>query len=428
MAKHGKNRVVRPVQPVQRKIEIQLPLRMTDVLEGARNAFFELCVDAGRAVLDVLMEEDREALCGPKGAHASERRAYRHGSTPSEITLGGRRVVMRRPRVRSLEGEELSLRTFEHVTSRDPLDAHTLSAIGGGVSGRDYAQTLEVLPHGERERSVSQSSVSRRFVALTQQQMSAWLTTPIGDRHVRIVMIDGKVFRDHTVLIALGITEKGEKIVLGVREGTTENATVARALLRDLLERGVASDQPMLFVVDGGTGIRKAIRECFGSLAWIQRCQVHKLRNVLEHLPEHKRASVQRSMGQAWSAKSFELGLKLLQRLAQSLEREHFGAAQSLREGMAETLTLHKLGLNNDTLARTLRTTNPIENLMGSTERYTRNVKRWRHGSMILRWVSAAVRHAQQSFRRIRGHREIPALLRALAKTHSSMDTAKAAA
>jgi len=427
VAKHGKNRVVRPVPTAQRKIEIQIPLRMTDVLEGARNTFFELCVDAGRAVLDVLMEEDREALCGPKGAHVPERRAYRYGSTSSEITLGGRRVVMRRPRVRSVAGEELSLRSFEHVAGRDPLDAHTLSAIGAGVSGRGYAQTLEVLPRGERERSVSQSSVSRRFVALTQQQMSEWLTTPIGDRNVRVVMIDGKVFRDHTVLIALGIAENGEKIVLGLREGTTENSTVTRDLLRDIIERGVASDQPILFVIDGGKGIRKAIRECFGSLAWVQRCRIHKLRNVLEYLPQSQRASVQRRLRQAWSATSFELGLKQLERLAQSLDSEHPSAAASLREGMAETLTLQRLGLVDGALARTLRTTNPIENLMDSTGRYTRNVKRWRSGSMILRWVSAAIRRAQQSFRRIRGHRDLPALLRALTKAQS-MDTAKVAA
>jgi hypothetical protein len=264
VSKHGKNSNLRPVE-ARRTVAIQLPLRMLDVLQGTQSAFFGLCVEAGRQVLSAWMEEDREALCGPKGRHQPERSALRSGSTPSEITLGGRRIPMRRPRARTVDGQELSLASFQFAAGRDPLDAHTLAAVAAGVASRRYASTLDPLPPGEKDRSTSKSSVSRRFVALTQSQMAQWLSEPLGDRQVRVVMIDGKVFADHAVLIALGIADNGEKIVLGMREGTTENAAVAKELLRDIIERGVSAEQRILFVIDGGKGIRKAVRACFGS-------------------------------------------------------------------------------------------------------------------------------------------------------------------
>jgi len=426
VSKHRKNSSIRPVETPQ-TVAIQIPLRMRDVLQDAENAFLGLCLAAGREVLGEWMERDREALCGPKGRHLEDRQAYRAGSTQSEVTFGGRRIPMRRPRARSVDGHELELPSFAFAAGRDPLDRHTLAAVAAGVATRRYASTLEALPAGEAERAVSRSSVSRRFVALTERKMGEWLSAPIGDRKVRIVMIDGKVFEDHAVLIALGIAENGEKIVLGVRKGTTENATVSRDLLRDLIERGVPADEPVLFVIDGGKGIRSAIRECFGENAWIQRCREHKRRNVVGYLPKQMHAGVERALRQAWSSADAALGEKQLERLAASLERDHRDAAGSLREGLSETFTLQRLGLVDSALARTLRTTNPIENLMGSVEHYTRNVKRWRSGSMILRWVGAALHDAQRGFRRIRGHRELAALLRKLAHA-KAVDSKKVAA
>jgi len=426
MSKHRKNSSLRPVDST-RTVAVQMPLRVLEALWGAESAFFGLCLEAGREVLGVLLEQDREALCGPKGRHQTDRAAYRAGSVASEITLGGRRIPVRRPRARSVEGHELALPSFQLVADRDPLDRQTLSAIAAGIATRRYASTLDALPAGEPERSVSKSSVSRRFVALSERRMAEWLSEPVSDRNVRIVMIDGKVFQDRSVLIALGIAENGEKIVLGLREGTTENAAVTRALLRDIIARGVSPEHHVLFVIDGGKGIRKAVRECFGSNAWIQRCTLHKLRNVLEHLPEPMRPSIARALRQAWSSADPELARKQLERLATSLDRDRPDAARSLREGLAETLTLQRLGFADSALARTLRTTNPIENLMGSVARYTRNVKRWRSGSMILRWVAAAVCDAQQSFRRVRGYRELPRLLRALAQA-TAVDADQAAA
>ena len=195
------------------------------------------------------MEQDREALCGPKGRHDPDRQAVRAGSTDSEITLGGHRIPVRRLRARSRENGELALPSFAFAVGRDPLDRRTLEAIACGVSTRKYGRSLEALPPEQAERSVSKSSVSRRFVALTQKQMTAWLTAPLDDQDIRVVVIDGIAFHDHTVLIALGIDSDGKKHVLGLREGTTENSRVAKALLRDLLERGLAPECARLFVV-----------------------------------------------------------------------------------------------------------------------------------------------------------------------------------
>lgn len=405
MSKNRRNRGVRQEEG-SRRVSVQLPLGLLATLSDTQNAFLALCLESGRQVLSVMLEEDRTALCGPKGQHRPERTAYRAGSAPSEMTLGGRRIPVRRPRARSIEGEELALPTFELVSCRDPLDAHTLAAIVAGVSTRRYAETLEVLPPSEPERSVSRSSVSRRFVALTQAQLVAWLSEPIGELGIRVVMIDGKVFRDHMVLVALGIGSDGRKHVLGLREGTTENASVCRALLADLIERGLPTDRRMLFVIDGGKGIRSGIQASFGQQAVVQRCLAHKERNVLDHLPASLHASVRAALHRAWKGTNAKLAKRQLKQLAGGLEAEHPGAAAAIREGLAEQLTVQALGLDG-TLARVLRTTNAIENVMGAVQRFTRNVKRWRGGQMIVRWVGAAILDAQKGFRRVHGYRDI---------------------
>ncbi len=243
--------------------------------------------------------------------------------------------------------------------------------------------------------------------------MTAWLSTPLSDLDVRVLVIDGIVFHDHTVIIVLGIDSEGKKHVLGLREGTTESSAVAKALFRDLLDRGLDSDRARLFVVDGSKALHAAIRKVFGPLGVLQRCQIHKRRNILEHLPEHRHARVDRILREAWDSTDADLAKRRLENLASSLESEHPGAAASIREGLEETLTLQCLGIEGS-LYRTLRSTNTIENLNGSIATYTRNVKRWKGGSMILRWASAAALDASKRFRRIRGYRGLDRLIGAL--------------
>ncbi len=259
-------------------------------------------------------------------------------------------------------------------------------------------------------------------MALSRKQMTAWLSTPLNDLDLRVLVIDGVVFHDHTVLIVLGIDSDGKKHVLGLREGTTENSRVAKALLRDLLERGLDPERARVFVIDGSKALHTAIRTVFGPLGVLHRCQVHKRRNILGHLPERLHASVDRVLKEAWDSTDADLAKRRLDGLASSLEAEHPGAAGSIREGLEETLTLQRLGIEGP-LYRTLRSTNTIENLNGGVASFTRNVKRWRSGSMIIRWVSAAVLEAQQRFRRIRGYKDMDRLIAALEPIEQEQQT-----
>ena len=328
---------------------------------------------------------------------------------------------MTRPRVRSQAGQELELPTFGFAANRDPLDARALDAVACGISTRKYARSLESLPHGVEERSMSKSSVSRRYVALTTKQLTTWLTTPLGDRHFPVVMIDGIILGDHTVLIALGIDGEGKKQILGLREGHTEHSRVVKALLRDLIARGLDPDRARLFVIDGAKALTSALRTVFGPLAAIQRCQLHKQRNILGHLPEHLHANVTSVLRDAWAAGDATLAQRQLKRLATSLEPDHPGAATSVREGLDDTLTLQRLGVHG-VLYTKLRTTNAIENFNGSIATYARNVKRWRNGTMVVRWVSAAIVEAEQKFRRIHGWRDINTLVSALGNLEATQE------
>jgi transposase-like protein len=413
MTKHAKKSESLQLVELPKTTNVQIPLPLLKVLANVERSFFDLCVETGQQVLAAMMEQDREALCGPRWKRDSERSAGRAGTTQSEVTLGGRRIPIARPRARSVEGDELELPTFAFASNRDPMDRHTMNAVACGISGRKYARSLDRLPESIKERSTSKSSVSRRYVAMATKQLTTWLTTPIGDRHFPIVMIDGIHLGDHLVLIALGIDVEGKKQVLGLREGSTENGQVVRSLLRDLVTRGLDPERGRLFVIDGAPALISAIKTTFGSLAKIQRCQIHKLRNVLGHLPDHLHASVSVVLREAWGMSDAKVAKRRLERLASSLESDHPGAAASVREGLDETLTLQELGVDGRLYVK-LRTTNAIENLNSGIAWYSKNVKRWRSGSMVVRWVSAAIVEAEKKFRRVQGWQDIQKLIRAL--------------
>ena len=404
------------MKPVPRALppaQVQISLPVQGVLRDVRHAFLGLCIDAGQKVLAALMESDRIALCGAKGVPDAQRRAVRGGSTASQVVLGGQRIAVRRPRARSLSDGELTLPSFEWAANGDPLDAATMAAIAAGVSTRRYASTQEPVSPAHQPSAASKSAVSRRFVQLSQEQLAQWLARPLGELDLPVVMIDGIHFRDRVILLAIGIDAQGNKHVLGLREGSTEAARVVASLLSDLIDRGLDAQRMRLWVVDGGKALRKAIVQTFGATALIQRCQENKRRNVLEHLPEDMHASVKRALKDAWSASDAELGRRQLQRLANSLQAKHPGAAASLREGLEETMTVQELGITG-ALYRTLRTTNPIENLNGSVARYCRNVKRWGDGQMVLRWVASALSDAAGRMRKLRGSSQMRSLLKAL--------------
>ena len=423
MTKHAKNSAHLQLVDLPKTTTVEIPLPLLAAFGNIENSFFDLCFDAGSQVLTALMEQDREDLCGPRWKRDPDRSAGRAGTTPSEVTLGGRRVPIRRPRVRSTNGQEMELPSFAFASRRDPLDRHTLNAVACGISTRKYARSLEPLPEEADERSTSKSSVSRRYVAMTTKQMTKWLTTPLGDRHFPIVMIDGINLGDHLVLIALGIDFEGKKQVLGLREGNTENSRVAKALLRDLVERGLDPERARLFVIDGAKALTSAIVKVFGSLGEIHRCQLHKERNVLGHLPDHMHQNVKSVLRESWSLGDATVAKRRLLRLASSLEADHPGAAASVEEGLDETLTLQRLGISG-TLYRKLRTTNAIENLNSGIATYSKNVKRWQGGSMVVRWVSAAIVEAEKKLRRVQGWRDIEKLVTALEELEAKNEAA----
>jgi len=396
-----------------RDAQVELALPVAGVLNDVRSAFFGLCVNAGKAVLTAMMEQERAAVCGAKGVPKPMRSAYRGGHTRSQVTLAGQRIAIARPRARHIQTGEISLPSFQWATHRDPLDTATIAAIAAGVSTRRYGTTLDPLPAGESAGAVSKSAVSRRFVALSSERLEQWLASRLDHVRLPVVMIDGIHFKDRVVLVALGFDTEARKHVLGIREGSTENTRVVRSLISDLIERGLDADTPRLWIIDGGKALRRAITQVFGAGALVHRCQEHKRRNVIDHLPEHLHASVGRALKDAWHSKDAALAKRQLERLANSLAKAHPGAAASLREGLAETLTLTTLGIGG-ALYRTFRTTNPIENLNGLIAHYTRNVKRWRGGEMVLRWIATALHEASGGFRAVRGFRDMKRLVAAL--------------
>jgi transposase-like protein len=395
--------------------EAVLPERVQEALGqlvgAAKEGLLALSVGVGLGVLSELMEEEVDDVVGPKGKWNAERTAVRHGHEAGEVTLGGRRVEVARPRVRTADGEtEVPLSTYEHFADRDPLARVVLERMLAGVSTRRYRRTQE--PVGEQveqtARSTSKSAVSRTFVERTRVALGELMARQLGDLRLAVMMLDGLELKGRMMIVALGISTEGVKIPLGLWEGSTENATVATALLSDLVERGLDPEQGMLFVLDGSKALRKAVRSVFGEVP-VQRCLWHKERNVLGHLPERDRPPVKARMRKAWRETNYSRALEQLQRLADELEHTHPGAAGSLREGMEETLTVIELGIRGK-LRRTLESTNACESMIDTVRTTQRNVKHWSSGEMGMRWTAAGMLEAEKQFRKVIGYTDLPRL------------------
>jgi transposase-like protein len=334
--------------------------------------------------------------------------------------LGGRKVRVRRPRARSLDGRELRLRTYAHFASDDLLCERTVETMLAGLSTRRHRRALE--PTGTDDRSVSKSAVSRRFVARTRRCLTELMARPVPS-DLLVLILDGVQLAGHTCLCALAIRADGSKEPLGLWEGASENAAVCRRALADLGERGLTAEGGLLVVVDGSKALLKAVSEALGEKACVQRCRRHKEQNVLGHLPESERPWVKRKLREAWTLERAELAERRLVELARALEPKRPGAAASLREGLTETLTITRLGIRTDsTLGRTLQTTNPIESMLSICRERARNVKRWRGGEMALRWTAAGMLDAERSFRRVKGFRGLPQLAAALRRHAADVD------
>jgi putative transposase len=400
----------------------QLPERVTvavaELASAAREGLLALAVGTGLQVLQAMLDEDVARLVGAKGRHIPERTAVRHGSEPGQVTLGGRRVRVRRPRMRTADGtRELPVPTYQAFAATDLLDQLAVERMLAKLSTRRYQAGLE--PVGaDVERGaagISKSAISRRFVAQTEHALAELLAQDLSGLDLVALMIDGIRVAEHCCVGALGITIDGIKVPLALAEGATENTTVVTEVLTGLRERGLEVTRPILVVIDGAKALRRAVLDVFDHPV-IQRCQLHKLRNVTDRLPDAVASTVAKRMRTAYRNPDPLVAQADLEALARELDRSHPGAAASLREGLAETLTIGRLGVP-PTLARTLRSTNSIESMIEICRDHAANVKRWQDGQMVLRWIAAGMGEAAKQFRRVNGHLHLPALRATLDQT-----------
>ena len=404
----------------------QVSVAMDEIAADMREGLLALAVGAGLQVMQQLMEADVTAVCGPKGRHDPDRTATRHGTERGSVTLGGRRVPVTRPRVRAADGSgELPVPAYELFNGTELLGRMAMERMLAGVSTRRYPAALEPVGVGveDEAKATSKSAVSRKFVAMTEHALADLLGKDLTGLDLVALMIDGVHFAGQMCVVALGIDIDGTKHPLAVVEGSTENTTLVKGLLVGLRERGLDVTKPILTVLDGAKALKAAVTEAFDHPV-IARCQLHKIRNVRDHLPEKMRGPVEKKMRAAYHADSALEALAQLEALAKQLDETRPGAAVSLREGMDETLTVLRLGVP-PTLARTLRSTNAIESMISIGRDHARNVKRWRDGQMALRWCAAGMVEAAGQFRRVNGHLHLGALRKSLER-HVAAETIRA--
>ena len=377
------------------------------LLSVASKGLLSLSVNLGMEVLHQIFEADVTELAGPKGKHQKDRKAYRHGTEKSRVVLGGEKVPIKKPRVRSVAGEEMTLESLDFFQQEDPLNEAVITRLLSGVSTRKYARTLDV--RVEDASCLSKSEVSRRFSAGLQAQMETFFSRPLEDDYP-VIFMDGLTLGKMTVVAAMGIRVDGQKRMLGLIEGGSENSEMVKELLADLLKRGLKKEEPRLYVLDGSKALYKAVKDTFGEKAIIQRCQVHKKRNVLSHLPESEKAKVSLAMSLAYREHDYDKAKVALEQLADRLESRYPSAASSLREGLEESLTVHRLKLPG-LLRQTLSSTNTIESANAACAGVLRRVSHFRDGKMTLRHAAAGFLEAERGFRRIKGYKEIPFLL-----------------
>ncbi len=416
MKKVSGAKVVTTLQALESPLPVEIQEALGELVGAAREGLLALSVGVGLGVVHELMEREVDEVVGPKGKWNLDRTAKRHGYEDGSMTLGGRRVKVRRPRMRTADDErELPVGTYEYFADRDPLTRAVMDRMLAGVSTRRFADVGE--PVGsEVERSSSstgKTAVSEMFIERTRTALGELMGRRLDDVRLAVMMVDGLEIADRTHVVALGITTDGVKIPLGLWEGSTENATLARTLLADLVDRGLDPEQAILFVIDGGKALRRAIKDVFGEHALVHRCHRHKERNVTDLLPERDRDTVRARMRAAWTLSDPELARERLELLASELDQTWPDAAGSLREGMHDTLTLIRLGITGQ-LAKTLCSTNPCESMLEIVRYTQRNVKRWQDGDMRKRWTAAGMLIAEQQFRRIIGYRNLANLVIAI--------------
>jgi putative transposase len=403
---------------------IQMALPLAEIVGLLQQGVGHLLREAGLALMGLVMEEEVRHVAGERHQQHAERRAHRWGKEDGYCVIDGQKVPIQRTRLRTQDQREQRLGSYELFQGSGPLEQGVWDKMVRGLSTRNYGAVVKDF---STAYGIEKSAVSENFIEASREKVKQLMERPLGELRLCAVLIDGTPFKDRQMIVALGIGCDGRKTVLGLREGATENATVVGALLSDLLARGLDFSTPRLYVLDGSKALHTAVRRHAGESAFLQRCQVHKKRNVVDHLPEEHKADVRRKMQNAYSMADYADAKRALERLHHELMHLNPSAARSLEEGLEETLTVHKLRVP-DQLRRTLSCTNVIESAFSIVETVCRNVKRWRDGDQIERWVGSGLLVAEQQFRKVIGFRQIPLLLSSMANAVSHKPIAKKAA
>jgi len=401
------------------RVNFQLDLPVLELILQTKAEVEALSAQAGLKIIHHFLEEEIQQRCGPHG----QQRAYRHGCEPGYVVYAGRKVSIARPRVRQKAGQEIRLKSYQAFQQDGRMQRAVARKLTHQVSTRNYAAAIDDCLEGY---GIDKSSVSRQWKAATAAELQKLCQRPVPADLVAL-LIDGQYFRKECLIVALGVDKEAKKHVLGLWHGATENSTLVRELLADLRERGLNTEAAILVVLDGARALYKGVRDVFGERALIQRCRVHKLRNVLDHLPLEKRSQAAWRLRGAWAKATPEEALKELRACVRWLETISPSAAHSLEEGLEETLTVTRLGLH-ESLVRTFSSTNLIESCFARTQSWTSRVKRWRGAKMVLRWGAAALLFAEKGFRRVRGYQQLTQLIQALQAHQSKLAPMKKAA
>ena len=382
----------------------QVLLPMVDLIEQSRLAVDELIDVAGRATIEAVLELSASQVAGPRTPGRRRQEVGWHGRQRGRVCLKERKLGVSKPRLRSRQGGsggEVPIPAYEAMQDAR-LGGRMLEVLLRGISTRQYQN---VLPEMADTCGVSKSNVSREAIEAGEAALKELLERRFDALDLLVIYIDGMVFGDHHVISAVGVDGGGGKHVLGIQPGATENAAAVEDLLTQLVARGVKPKLKVLFVIDGAKALRAAINKIFGPQPPVQRCRNHKIRNVVERLPEEQKDQVKTAMRAAYRLDAKE-GMARLRKLADWLDQEQPAAANSLREGLEECFTINRLGVP-PSLHRCLATTNLIESPQSGVRLRTRRVCRWRDAAMVLRWVAGSFLATEKNFRRIMGWKDL---------------------
>jgi putative transposase len=389
---------------------VQMVLPMAEMVGWLRKGVGELVRQAGLQLMSLLMDEEVRELAGERSRPQPERTANRWGKERGYCVVMGQKVPIERPRVRTTEDKEVRLGSYEMFHRGEPLSETVWEKLMLGLSTRRYGQAVREFTEAY---GLEKSAVSEHFIEASRVKLKDLMERRLNKLQLCALLIDATPFEGQQMIVALGIGQDGRKTVLGIRQGATENATVVGELLGDLMNRGLDFSTPRLYVLDGGKALHAAVKKYAGESAPIQRCQVHKRRNVLDHLTNEQKPAVTRKLNAAYALEEYAAAREALNGLHHELMHLNPSAARSLAEGLEETLTVHRLHVPQQ-LRLTLASTNVIESAFSIVERVCLNVKRWHSGDQRERWVGSGLLVAEKQFRRIKGHKQLPLLLREL--------------